>query len=124
MMASSPIGERKRCPSAEPTLPCGQRTASSRLPNTSENFRPIELGSTSIQDEVRALRCGLDSPLWEDATGGDPSARNTAAGGSKGAEALSGLARAFFYVGTRVLLVSHWSVNAEASNSSPARSVV
>jgi CHAT domain-containing protein len=43
------------------------------------------------------------------------SACNTAAGGSKDAEALSGLARAFFYAGTRALLVSHWSVNSEAT---------
>jgi CHAT domain-containing protein len=32
-----------------------------------------------------------------------------------GAEALSGLARAFFYAGARALLVSHWSVNSEAA---------
>ena len=38
------------------------------------------------------------------------SACNTAAGGEKGdAEALSGLARAFFYAGAHSLLVSHWS---------------
>jgi CHAT domain-containing protein/tetratricopeptide (TPR) repeat protein len=39
------------------------------------------------------------------------SACNTAAGGAQGAEALSGLARAFFYAGARSLLVSHWEVN-------------
>ena len=38
------------------------------------------------------------------------SACNTAAGGAEGAEALSGLARAFFYAGARSLLVSHWAV--------------
>jgi CHAT domain-containing protein len=38
------------------------------------------------------------------------SACNTAAGGAVGAEALSGLARAFFYAGARALLVSHWKV--------------
>jgi CHAT domain-containing protein len=38
------------------------------------------------------------------------SACNTAAAERPGAEALSGLARAFFYAGTRALLVSHWSV--------------
>lgn len=43
------------------------------------------------------------------------SACNTAAGGSDGAEALSGLARAFFYAGARALLVSHWSVYSEAT---------
>ena len=43
------------------------------------------------------------------------SACNTAAGSSDGAEALSGLARAFFYAGARSLLVSHWEVNSEAA---------
>ena len=44
------------------------------------------------------------------------SACNTAAGGDRGnAEALSGLARAFFYAGARALLVSHWSVDSHAA---------
>jgi CHAT domain-containing protein len=45
------------------------------------------------------------------------SACNTAAGVSDrpGAEALSGLARAFFYAGARALLVSHWAVDSEAT---------
>ena len=44
------------------------------------------------------------------------SACNTAAGdGSDGAEGLSGLARAFFYAGTKTLLVSHWSVPSESA---------
>ena len=43
------------------------------------------------------------------------SACNTAAGGAEGAEALSGLARAFFYAGARSLVVSHWSVNSNAT---------
>jgi CHAT domain-containing protein len=38
------------------------------------------------------------------------SACNTAAGSAEGAEALSGLAPAFFYAGARALLVSHWAV--------------
>ena len=32
-----------------------------------------------------------------------------------GAEALSGLARAFFYAGARALLVSHWRVDSDAA---------
>jgi hypothetical protein len=32
-----------------------------------------------------------------------------------GAEALSGMARAFFYAGARSLLVSHWAVNSYAA---------
>jgi tetratricopeptide (TPR) repeat protein/CHAT domain-containing protein len=43
------------------------------------------------------------------------SACNTAAGDKLGAEALSGLARAFFYAGARALLVSHWPVYSDAA---------
>jgi CHAT domain-containing protein len=43
------------------------------------------------------------------------SACNTAAGDKPGAEALSGLARAFFYAGARALLVSHWAVDSNAT---------
>jgi CHAT domain-containing protein len=43
------------------------------------------------------------------------SACNTAAGDKLGAEALSGLARAFFYAGARTLLVSHWPVYTDAA---------
>jgi CHAT domain-containing protein len=41
------------------------------------------------------------------------SACNTAAADKPGAEALSGLARAFFYAGARALLVSHWPVDSD-----------
>ena len=43
------------------------------------------------------------------------SACNTAAGGAQGAEALSGLARAFIYAQARALLVSHWEVDSAAT---------
>lgn len=43
------------------------------------------------------------------------SACNTAAGDASGAEALSGLGRAFFYAGARALLVSHWPVYSDAT---------
>jgi CHAT domain-containing protein len=43
------------------------------------------------------------------------SACNTVAGDKPGAEALSGLARAFFYAGARALLVTHWSVDSNAA---------
>ena len=43
------------------------------------------------------------------------SACNTAAGQGGDAEALSGLARAFFHAGARALLVSHWGVNSHAA---------
>ena len=54
--------------------------------------------------EVAALKLDADWVVL--------SACNTAAPGSEtGTEALSGLARAFFYAGARALLVSHWYVN-------------
>ena len=43
------------------------------------------------------------------------SACNTAAGDKPGAEALSGLARAFFYAGAKSLVVSHWEVDSDAT---------
>jgi CHAT domain-containing protein/tetratricopeptide (TPR) repeat protein len=43
------------------------------------------------------------------------SACNTAAGDKPGADALSGLARAFFYAGARALLVSHWAVASDTA---------
>ena len=44
------------------------------------------------------------------------SACNTASeDGKPGAEALSGLAKAFFYAGSQSLLVSHWQVPSEAA---------
>jgi len=40
---------------------------------------------------------------------------NTASGEGEGAEAISGLGRAFFYAGTRALLVSNWPVHSAAT---------
>jgi CHAT domain-containing protein len=57
--------------------------------------------------EIAALKLDADWVIL--------SACNTAAGGAEGAEALSGLARAFFYAGARALLVSHWSVYSDAT---------
>ena len=57
--------------------------------------------------EIAALKLDADWVIL--------SACNTAAGGAEGAEALSGMARAFFYAGARSLLVSHWSVNSNAT---------
>jgi CHAT domain-containing protein/tetratricopeptide (TPR) repeat protein len=57
--------------------------------------------------EVAALKFDADWVIL--------SACNTAAGSAKDAEALSGLARAFFYAGARALLVSHWSVREKAA---------
>jgi CHAT domain-containing protein len=43
------------------------------------------------------------------------SACNTAAGEQIGSEALSGLARAFFYAGARTFLASHWALDSGAA---------
>ena len=43
------------------------------------------------------------------------SACNTASGDKPGAEALSGLARAFFYAGARSIIVSNWEVDSESA---------
>jgi CHAT domain-containing protein len=40
---------------------------------------------------------------------------NIAASGTDSGEALSGMARAFFYAGARALPVSHWAVNSEST---------
>ena len=53
-------------------------------------------------DEVLGLKLNADWVVL--------SACNTAAGAGAGAEAISGLGRAFFYAGARALLVSNWPV--------------
>ena len=45
------------------------------------------------------------------------SACNTASGNGAGAEAISGLGRAFFYAGTRALLVSNWPVETTSARA-------
>jgi CHAT domain-containing protein len=45
------------------------------------------------------------------------SACNTASGDGAGAEAVSGLGRAFFYAGTRALLVSNWPVETTSARA-------
>ena len=54
-------------------------------------------------------------PLRLDADWVVLSACNTAAGAGAGAEAASGLGRAFFYAGTRALLVTNWSVHSASA---------
>jgi CHAT domain-containing protein len=57
--------------------------------------------------EVLSLRMNADWTVL--------SACNTAAAGGKGAEAVSGLGRAFFYAGSKALLVSNWPVHSAAT---------
>jgi CHAT domain-containing protein len=69
-------------------------------------------------DDDGLLTAGEIARLGLDADWVVLSACNTAApDGTPGAEGLSGLARAFFYAGTRSLLVSHWAVSSEAAVS-------
>lgn len=70
--------------------------------------RPSELDDGLLTaSEVAQLKLNADWVVL--------SACNTMAGDKPGAEALSGLARAFFYAGARALLVSHWAVESEAA---------
>jgi CHAT domain-containing protein len=71
--------------------------------------------ATDTPDDTGYLSASDITQLKLDADWVILSACNTAAGGANDAEALSGLARAFFYAGARALLVSHWSVNSVAT---------
>jgi CHAT domain-containing protein len=62
---------------------------------------PGESGLLTL-DEIMGLKLDADWVVL--------SACNTAAGDGLGAEAVSGLGRAFFYAGSRALLVTHWPV--------------
>ena len=86
-----------------------------QLSNTTEAgliLTPPET-ATAVDDgylsasEIAALKLDADWVIL--------SACNTAAGGATGAQALSGLARAFFYAQARALLVSHWAVDSDAT---------
>jgi tetratricopeptide (TPR) repeat protein len=76
-------------------------------------FTPPKMGTEAddgllTSSEITNLKLNADWVIL--------SACNTAApDGTPGAEGLSGLAKAFFYAGTRTLLVSHWSVSSEAT---------
>jgi len=58
-------------------------------------------------DEILALKLDADWVVL--------SACNTGAGAAAGAEAASGLGRAFFYAGTRAILVTNWSVHSASA---------
>jgi CHAT domain-containing protein len=59
-------------------------------------------------EEILALRLDADWVVL--------SACNTASGAGAGAEAASGLGRAFFYAGTRALLVTNWAVHSQSAS--------
>jgi CHAT domain-containing protein len=58
-------------------------------------------------EEILALKLDADWVVL--------SACNTGAGSGAGAEAASGLGRAFFYAGTRAILVTNWSVHSQSA---------
>lgn len=72
---------------------------------------PLVTGETGdgllTMEEILALKLDADWVVL--------SACNTGAGSDAGAEAASGLGRAFFYAGTRALLVTNWSVHSQSA---------
>jgi CHAT domain-containing protein len=74
------------------------------------------LPSAALEEDDGVLTASEVGQLDLDAEWIVLSACNTAAGGAEtGGEALSGLARAFFYAKARALLVSHWYVDSDAA---------
>ncbi len=65
-------------------------------------------GALLTANEVIGLHLNADLVILSACNSGGP-------GGTTGGESLSGLARAFFYSGARAMLVTHWSVNDQAS---------
>jgi CHAT domain-containing protein len=72
--------------------------------------------ASNLQQRVRRILTASEiATLKLDADWVILSACNTAGAKGEGAEALSGIARAFFYAGARALLVSHWEVGSDAA---------
>ena len=74
---------------------------------STDNEAQDPLGALLTLDEVLNLKLNADWVIL--------SACNTAAADGRADEALSGLARGFFYAGSRSLLVTHWSVESESA---------
>jgi CHAT domain-containing protein len=72
---------------------------------------PRERGESALLTLEDVLGLKLDADLVV------LSACNTAASDGRGAEALSGLGRGFFYAGSRALLATHWPVETEAARA-------
>jgi CHAT domain-containing protein len=67
----------------------------------------VEGDGLLTMDEIVRLRLDADWVVL--------SACNTAGGSAAGTEAFSGLGKAFFYAGSRALLVTNWSVHSESA---------
>jgi len=73
----------------------------------SASGKPDPMASLLTLQDVMGLKLNADWVLL--------SACNTAAADGKAEEALSGLARGFFYAGSRSVLVTHWAVESESA---------
>jgi CHAT domain-containing protein len=67
----------------------------------------VEGDGLLTMEEILALKLDADWVVL--------SACNTGAAAGSGAEAASGLGRAFFYAGTRAILVTNWSVHSQSA---------
>ncbi len=85
------------------------------LPGVSEPALVLTPPETATAEDDGLLSASEVSQTKLDANWVVLSACNTAAAGSQGAEALSGLAKAFFYAGSRALLVTHWEIDSPAA---------
>ena len=74
---------------------------------TAPNVADVDGDGLLTVDEILGLRLNADWVVL--------SACNTGAGAGAGAETASGLGRAFFYAGTRALLVTNWSVHSASA---------
>jgi CHAT domain-containing protein/tetratricopeptide (TPR) repeat protein len=86
-----------------------------KLSGTSEPGLILTPPATATQQDDGYLSGSEIATLKLDADWVILSACNTAGGSGDTAEALSGMARAFFYAGARALLVSHWEVDSQAA---------
>jgi CHAT domain-containing protein len=92
---------------ADEVLQLGSSDAEPALVLTPPRLATGEDDGLLKASEIAQLRLDADLVIL--------SACNTAASGSLESDALSGLARAFFYAGARSLLVSHWPVDSAAT---------
>jgi CHAT domain-containing protein len=76
---------------------------------TAPEVAGIEGDGLLTMEEILGLRLDADWIVL--------SACNTASGNGAGAEAVSGLGRAFFYAGARALLVTHWPVETTSARA-------
>ena len=90
-------------------------TLAGQLNGTSEPGLILTPPAKATEDDDGYLTASEIAALKLDADWVMLSACNTAAGDAKGAQALSGLARAFIYAQARALLVSHWAVDSDAT---------